>query len=256
MSNISSNSLFHFTPEAEYLIGILENNFIPRYSYEETTLNNGLERSKMVGAIPMVCFCDISLGQINNHIKIYGSYGIGMTKEWGVKNKLNPLIYINQNSELADSISKLSSSIYNILGNSCNLDSQNAADDFFKLSKFLKPYMGDFIRNGELIKNVRFYNEREWRYIPDLSEDKNIEDVMCKEDFENKTKLAQENNKLSKYKLKFTPKDIKYIFIKDEREIHPMIQSLRQIKGQKFDPTTIDILVSKILTTKQIGEDF
>lgn len=254
MSNISSNSLFHFTSKAEYLIGILEHTFIPRYCYEEITLSDRLERLQVVGAIPMVCFCDISLGQINNHIKTYGSYGIGMTKEWGIKNKLNPLIYINQNSELADSVSKISSSLFNLLCNSCNSDSQNATDEFFKISKFLKPYSGDFNRNKELIKNVRFYNEREWRYIPNLNEVDNI--VMSKEDFENPIKLAEENNKLSKYKLSFTPKDIKYIFVKEEKEIHSMIQSLRLIKGQKFDSKTIDILTSKILTTKQIGEDF
>jgi len=154
MSNISSNSLFHFTSNLNSLTGILENNFVPRYCLEETLLNENLDRSRIVGAIPMVCFCDISLGQINNHIKMYGSYGIGMSKEWGMKKKLNPLIYINQNSKLADSISEMATSIYNLLDNSCNSDSINAWDTFFKISNFLKFYTGNFFRNGNIINGL------------------------------------------------------------------------------------------------------
>jgi hypothetical protein len=251
MSNISSNALFHFTSKAEYLIGILTDNFMPRYCFEEVLLTEDNEGKKLCCAIPMVCFCDISLGQINNHIKTYGSYGIGMTKQWGIKNQLNPLIYINQGSTLAESFNKMAKHI-----SEDEFDNIFIDDEFATLSKFLKPYTGDFERNGKIIKNVKFYNEREWRFIPDLDNDKKVSKFMVPNDYNNSVKLAQENKKLQKFKLEFTPDDIKYIFVKDESEIHPMIEALREIKGGKFDGKTIDLLTSKILTTKQLEEDF
>src|SRR5690606_40320209 len=82
MSNISPNSLFHFTKKIEYLIDIFKRGFQPRFCAEKLQL---LEYSSIRGynlGIPMTCFCDISLGQISNHISMYGNYGIGMTKEW------------------------------------------------------------------------------------------------------------------------------------------------------------------------------
>ncbi|MBG6185885.1 abortive infection system antitoxin AbiGi family protein [Flavobacterium sp. CAN_S2] len=255
MSNISSNCLFHFTSKAEFLIGILTNTFIPRYCYEETKLNSSFDRPKMMGARPMVCFCDISLSQINNHVKTYGDYGIGMTKEWGIRNKLNPLIYVNEGSELADAFSKMASTMFDLLDKNCNEYTRNAYDQFAKMSNFVKPYSGEIIMNSKPV-NIRFYNEREWRFVPDVANDDNVSLILSKQDFENPIKLASENIKLQNYKLKFTPDDIKYIFVKNDKEIHSMITALRQIKGDKFSPKILDLLASKILTTKQIEEDF
>jgi hypothetical protein len=256
MSNISSNCLFHFTSNAEHLIGILTNNFVPRYCYEETILNLNLERGKIIGAIPMVCFCDISLSQISNHVETYGSYGIGMTKEWGIKNKLNPIIYINENSKLANAFSGISNNIFNLLNNSCNQDSTEACDEFLKIAKFIKPYKGNFLRKNNIISNVKFYNEKEWRYIPTITNNKLYFDLLSKEEYEDTLFLAKENEKMNHFKLTFTPKDIKYIFVSNEDEIHTMVQALRDIKGPKFSQKEIDILTTKIITTKQILEDF
>ena len=52
----------------------------------------------------MVSFCDIPLSLAKDHIKTYGSYGIGMMKEWGIKNNLNPVVYIERDSLLAKDI--------------------------------------------------------------------------------------------------------------------------------------------------------
>ena len=260
MSIISSNSLFHFTPRAEYLIGILTNDFHPRYCYEEISLTSSEEikaTKKVQCAIPMVCFCDIPLGQIKNHIKTYGSYGLGMTKEWGIKMNLNPLIYLNQNSQLSNSISQIGEILNDrILNSDGTGKSESAMIEFLKLSKYLKHYEGDFLRNGVLMENIRFYNEREWRYVPHLDDDKDVENVLRKKEFENPIRLAQENNKVKKYSLEFAPNDIKYIFVKDESEIHSTIEAIREIKSAKYLAKDIDVLTSKILTSKQLIEDF
>lgn len=101
MSNISSETLFHFTPKPEYLFQLLQNEFKPRY-YPEIIHLEGMKTLNK--AIPMVCFCDIPLSQIKDHIDTYGNYGIGMTKEWAIKNKLNPVLYLEPSSKLSKSI--------------------------------------------------------------------------------------------------------------------------------------------------------
>lgn len=253
MSNISSNSLFHFTSNLKNLIGILTNDFFPRFSYETLVLD--FEKPPIEIAIPMVCFCDISLSQIASHINTYGHYGVGMSKEWGLRNKLNPIIYLNENSFIADAIFQTSSAVYNLIDLNSR-DSELVFNEFMKIINFLKPYMGDFKRKGEIFENYRYYDEREWRYIPAIVTEDGIPITLSKIEFENIVFLSNYNKKLIDFKLNFLPNDIKYIFVKSEDEIHTMIDSLRNIKGNFFDTKTIDILSSKIITTTQILEDF
>lgn len=59
------------------------------------------------------------------------------------------LNYINSETEMGDMSNEMSK-------------------EFFHMLNYLKPYEGDFYRNGKKIKNVRFYNEREWRFVPEL----------------------------------------------------------------------------------------
>ena len=121
MATIKSNSLFHFTPKEEYLLDILENGFWPRYCFEDIewlipkdlknelekqeednfleTLTKELVKSNISSiAYPMSCFCDIPLSKITAHTDFYGSFGLGMTKEWGIRKRLNPIFYLSDNS--------------------------------------------------------------------------------------------------------------------------------------------------------------
>lgn len=261
MSNISPNCLFHFTPKAEYLIGILKNEFLPRYCMEEIKLHDHGDFNEISSGIPMVCFCDISLSQLSKHISTYGSYGIGMNKEWGIKNKLNPLIYINEKSKVAEPFGRIALTALKLMKadikteNKLNRDLINLADDWRTLAMYLKPYEGSLIRNNSQIKNIRFYDEREWRYLPETGGEASTISL-TEDEMKDPIKLANENQKLEKYKLSFEPHDIKYIFVKSESEIHSMVEALRGIKSPKYDSKTIDILTSKILTTHQILEDF
>ncbi len=95
---LSSNTLIHFTANKEALKGILADNFKLKYCKE--VLNWG-DKSPMELYVPMVSFCDIPLSQIKEHISRYGHYGIGLTREWAVANKLNPVLYIQPGSSLA-----------------------------------------------------------------------------------------------------------------------------------------------------------
>jgi len=114
-SLISTDILYHYTWNKENLLSILENGFKPNYSLEKLGLFKEKEIFKhilsFIGdfskqedindefAIPMICFCDIPLNLVANHINIYGKYSIGLTKEWGVKQGICPVLYVPESGE-------------------------------------------------------------------------------------------------------------------------------------------------------------
>ena len=76
---ISSKTLFQFTSKRETLEAILESKFLwPRYCTEYYWKDYRF-------ALPMMCLCDIPLSEMINHIKNYGRFGIGLSKDWANK---------------------------------------------------------------------------------------------------------------------------------------------------------------------------
>ncbi len=99
-----SSTLFHFTKHESSFFSILKNGFWAKYCLEDIQWQNG---GVDFVAFPMVCFCDIPLGRISEHVDFYGSYGIGLTKEWAKKNNLNPVAYLSSGSHLINSINEI-----------------------------------------------------------------------------------------------------------------------------------------------------
>lgn len=253
MSILSPDTLFHFTRSLNNLLGILNNTFYPRYCYDEFDLIDNDSQPFIEDAIPMVCFCDIPLSLLINHIHRYGHYGLGMTKEWGIKKGLNPVIYFNKNSHLAKKFS--------VLTNDLIWEHTLTAQAFHEIIGYMKQYEGTLFRNGRTVKdNVRFYDEHEWRYVPDRSIliDNSIELSIQKHRYMNSKELADANRKLEMEptRLSFQADDIKYVIISEENQINQMIEKLRDIKGSRYDKDTVDRLVSRIITVKQIKNDF
>ena len=95
--NISSKVLFHFTTSMVYLKSILKNGFFPHYCPEyRLDPDDKAEASKgcrPLHAAPLVSFCDLPLSLIRNHLKEYGNYGIGLKKNWGLRNGVTPVMY-------------------------------------------------------------------------------------------------------------------------------------------------------------------
>lgn len=197
MSILSANTLFHFTPNFNWLTGILETGFIPRLSKEFYDNNNILGRSVEGTYVPMVCFCDIPVSHLRNHIGFYGQYGIGLDKGWGIEKGLSPVFYLTENSQfiqdfktivngasdLVDDLifvykngrpktpSDQPSDINITKGDTSSLEYlADQIDNKFmalhSLEKFYKPYSGRFIRGNKVFENYCYYDEREWRYNP------------------------------------------------------------------------------------------
>jgi hypothetical protein len=78
----------------------------------------------------------------------------------------------------------------------------------------MKPYEGSFYRKGDLKKDVRFYNEREWRYVPQIDPSIPLPSVIYKFDAMNPKLMKDYNQRLyecNEAALEFSPSDVKYI---------------------------------------------
>jgi hypothetical protein len=122
------------------------------------------------------------------------------------------------------------------------------------LMSFFKPYEGPFIRHGRTIPRVRFYDEREWRWLPP-----NFHDipVLSKEACLDFAQRAEGNVRIREnVRLPFEPSDIRYILVATEAEILPMINAIDRIKGPKYLPDAVRVLTSRIVAADQIESDF
>ena len=245
INKLSANTLFHFTDKKENITSILRNEFYPRYSLENWEPVLGFEKEV---AIPMVCFCDIPLSQIYNHTKFYGSYALGLRKTWGIKNKINPIIYTYNGA--------LSASLLSTIINKAQKDGSDL-DDYINFLSFTKPYQGKLWQDGRYrIETITFYDEREWRYIPKVDLRKEgIPNVIGKHEFLNESFLTDKHKKLENKKLSFEPTDIKYIIVEKENEIYDMVNEVRNIKG-KFPYEEVEKLITRIISMEHIREDF
>lgn len=98
MSNYRTSSLFHYTTY-NGLKSILKQGIIPNYCKEDFSIDG----DAFAVGIPMVSFCDIPLTRTYEFTKRYGHHAIGLSKEWALKNQINPILYI-KNEDIISSL--------------------------------------------------------------------------------------------------------------------------------------------------------
>lgn len=238
---LSTNTLFHFTDSIDVLFKILEEGFWPKYSKETGWKGKGEPQF----AIPMVSFCNIPLSQIGEHIKYYGSYGIGMSMKWAVtKENIQPIFYITREG-IPD--------IYNVVKEDLAEKRKNKFRWLFFLTR-IKPYKSwNWKEKGskEITDEYSYYDEREWRYIPK----KLSEDLLCV-DVRKHIDLSLYHQKSKDYFLTFPIQEIKYIIVKSEDERIITLKKIDDLFMKENTQQDIVLLKSKILTCSQIENDF
>jgi len=249
---LSANTLFHYTKDLDTLVSILINDFYPRFCLESVNFHPTVPSREV--AIPFVSFCDIPLSQIRNHTSLYGNYAIGLSKQWGLKNGINPVIYTHRGSSIPKSIKMM-------VENTGKTREQDFWENhLWTVSVYLKPYEGKLWRRDRYKNRIRFYDEREWRYVPTIKRLLAIGfdtgPVLQKEEFLNANRVEDGNGKLKQCSLGFTPKDIKYLIVKTEAEIYDFVMRVRQIKEAKYSREDIEVLVTRIISMEQIEDDF
>jgi hypothetical protein len=119
--------------------------------------------------------------------------------------------------------------------------------------RYVKNYEADLTRNGTTRKNYRFYDEREWRYVPGFSEDFPM--IATGESYEKASLKTALNRAVSSLRLKFNPHDIKYIIVKTDSEISEFVTAIRESKGKHYSLEDIERLTTRIITREQIETD-
>lgn len=232
-----SNNLFHFTKSLDVLKLILINGVQPRYCLEDNEWM-GLGENKHI-AFPMSCFCDIPLSRISEHTNFYGDFGLGFSKEWGLKNQLNPIIYTTSDGR----IQNLMKFIFN-----AKRTKENKEDfDFYTYSLWahMKPIVGKMIISGEIVEK-EFYQENEWRFVPP------VDTLILAEEFDKSKESA--NEKVSKYALQFVPSDIRYLFVKADSDIPALVDFINTKLGH-FPHNDLKILTSRIVSLETLHVD-
>jgi hypothetical protein len=244
---ISTNSIIHYTDSIEAIKSILKEGFRIKYCAEILKIGKS---GQSKAAHPMVSFCDIPLSHSQNHFGAYGKYGIGLKKEWAVENGVNPVIYIDRYSLIAESIAGLLKDRRKSDSN-LNLDQKR---QILMIKSYAKNYSGPLRRKGTNLKEYRFYDEREWRLVLDKDAINN-EKFSIGLKFYNKNRDIY-NKKLENCRLTFQPKDISYIIVEKTSQIPDVISCLRNEYYEKCTANELDILFSKICSTEQIIADY
>ncbi|WP_299051763.1 abortive infection system antitoxin AbiGi family protein [uncultured Polaribacter sp.] len=244
---ISTNSIIHYTDSFDILTLILKEGFKVKYCVEKLNLGKS---GKSHAAHPMISFCDIPLSDSEQHFDAYGKYGVGLSKEWAVKNGVNPVLYIDKNSLFANSLYEL---IKERRKSNTNLTKKQDSE-ILQIKSYAKNYSGLLKRKEVNNPNYKFYDEREWRLVPP-KEKLNDAIFSLNLSYFNKNKESL-NESISDCRFEFSSKDISYIIVEKTSEIPKMINFLRTDYSDKCTAKELDILFSKICSTEQIMEDY
>ncbi|SAM35121.1 abortive infection system antitoxin AbiGi family protein [Pseudomonas sp. 1 R 17] len=240
-----SVSLFHFTKNMEVLKAVLKDGFWPRYCLEDVQWQGRKENDYV--AFPMVCFCDIPMSRISEHVNFYGSFGIGLTKDWGAKNNLNPVFYFTGDNPLHGAIK----SLITLASGLSEAEKKTSYKHVRYILAHSKPTQGRMlISDKPVLKD--FYQESEWRYVP---QHEKIDDYLSLGEYQDKEALDKNNKKTGDLcRLKFLPSDVKYIFVPTDSEI-PAVMNFIQAELDYFPNADLKILMSRVISLESISFD-
>lgn len=243
---LSSTSLFHFTKRYDTLVKILKEGLQPRYCVEYDWGDKDL-------IIPMICTCDIPLSETRIHVGKYGKYGIGLNKSFAKACGFTPVFYISNKCMLYKIITKFAESL---TMTSISKDPWNVLREE-QLLYYVKRTTGTPCDREHLhmSKLPKFSNEKEWRYIPEISDSVHMN--IAKKGRGQDVNLNALNRTTQDKKIELTPDDITYVFVSSEGEREKLINDIKDIaRSNPKWRNKESIAISKIISCEQIQCDF
>lgn len=235
------NHIFHYLDNFEVLIKILKTGFAPSYCKE--IIN---ERDYY---IPMVSFCNIPLRDVDLYMR-YGKYGIGLSIDWALKNSISPVIYTHEKTPFKSIHSEINQiQLYNltktILKNVLDAKLNNEEDktDYSEYDNLINNINKVTVPTIQFFKHwktkykgqeIVTYQEREWRYVPTLENEKRlitIEDAefeqLEKKNFRKKPHLPDHILDISKIEY------LRYVIIQNEKQSNRVLNTLISKFGEE-----------------------
>ncbi len=178
------------------------------FTKELDTLNSILKDSSF-----RLSYCSEQFRDENEEIAskniTYGRYCISMKEQWAIKNKLNPVLYVEKNSHVALGLKKL------LLERKKDTFQSNLRLPVMQIKCFTKHLKG--FNSYLQLNNFDFSAEKEWRFVPQKKDINGLYISLNKSTYLKKKNLY--NQKLIPYPLKFTFSDIECIFVDKEDDI-------------------------------------
>lgn len=295
----SANTLFHFMTKPEYLNAILlRKAIVPRYCVETIDYLNIHNDTCVFNEVAILqkCFCDIpfhkfadtfavnGVGEVynslskdeqadleknNTHFDYYGKYAVAFSKSWGERKNLQPVHYINKDSQYVKDFSALFERIFR----DDDISDEYSQDVINRLA-YIKPLRGIMKRKRsrsdstpaivEIYKN--FHDEHEWRYVPsaDVLSSLKTDSIIAHPaliPFSNAISNRLENERYRELWLDFSYDDIRYIIVPDIHARIDIIKKIPELPSSCFEtqddiPMQKNILISKILVLEEIRKDW
>jgi hypothetical protein len=244
-TEISANELFHFTNNIDHIINIMLEGFKPFYCMEKLSYLDLKDRNgrHTEMAFPVVCFCDLPIHLQNSHRTEYGGYGIALDKTWGIDNALTPVVYTHENSISSAVLENL----YNFWVNKYIQENEILAykSSVSYLMMCFKPYEGyQYIKEEKRFANntTRFYDEREWRYLPLKCDGLKLS--LEKNEYKDTVKLKKNNADIQKNNhLSFNLSQLNSIYLAKHNEIDILLEAI----SKKYRPLELSQIKEKII---------
>ncbi|KAA8748203.1 abortive infection system antitoxin AbiGi family protein [Paenibacillus sp. UASWS1643] len=252
--NQSANVLFNFMDDLEYLKKVIEfEALLPRYNEEKVDFLNipGLDKI----ALPMKCFCDIHLNKLKYHTDFYGFYGIGINKEWGISKGIQPIQYINLNSPLIKDYSHIIGHAIRTVSEESNPIIEMYNNYLLAALLYMKPISGKMFRKGDY-KDKNFHDEREWRFIPNVTKDVTDLPLILPQEQLNPKAYEYYSNGIKHNDnlwIKLDLNIVRYIIVKNRIDREDLIDFILEL--DKEQRIKLD-LISKIMIFDELGEDW
>lgn len=199
--------IIHFTNKLENLISIISTkSFLLHYCGEYIGDKKGRVVSQ--AAHPMVSFSEYKHNKLQYEIITYGNYGIAISKDWARKNGISPVSYVEKGSPAAKGLITL------LKARQTDQLPKELRLPIIQLKCFTKHVIGyNSYVNDE---NFNFKSENEWRFVP-TKKQINGNLISINLTAYNKKKDTY-NEKIKSYSLRFSLRDIKYIYVENETE--------------------------------------
>jgi hypothetical protein len=288
MDSLRTTSLFHYPQKLDTLKEILVQGFKPNYCKENFSYS---DKTDLIVGIPMVSFCDIPLTRITNFKKRYKEYAIGLSKEWGLRNGINPVLYATPNSFVLNSLQVVDDMRWKkdeflkermrTTGKPLETNNQNYTAipvkmndpefenifnsfmdnvHLFQVRSTLFGYTKTYLETRKDKKQIN-YEENEWRFVLGENKLSHIDWLWGVDSFSTWRGDEKKPKPESKFQpLKFAVEDVNFIILSDDTQISKMIkfiEGLNEFGGNKIpNKSQKSILISKIISMDRIEKDF
>lgn len=231
---LSSNILWHQTNYKNLRKILKDKRILCSYGMEDMSQFLGQKL-----AFPMVSMCDLPFSEMSSYQGKYGDYAIGLSRDWGVQHKFNPVWYCDPQSMAADA---LRNGFTNLTG--------GQSKDVLLLINILshvKLVEGELTRHN--YKSYRYYDEREVRFVPSPLYMMNLgyKPVLNEADYDTYKANNAGASSLG-FGVEFDWPDIKYLIVKEDKHI-PVFRRLITKLGCPLE-------LVHIFSSSQVKDDF